>query len=572
MISSELARLPRETQELYALRHREQKRRGFYSPSQSRNPCERYQRDPVGYAREILGVRLTPDQQEIARSVIENRRTGVRSHHSAGKTFLAAVIANWWFDCWPEHICYVTAPTWTQAKGLTFKMLKRQRLHRRLPGEILETGEIRDTDRMRRDAHYIKALNAERGEGFQGEHTADVLVILEEAVGVPPYIWDAADSLLTSAPGRLLFIFNPTDDATPAGEMCRSGDANVLSMSALVHPNIKAELECLPVPCPGGISLLWLKERLANECEPTPSLIAEAFEFWDLSTIERALTGVPVSEGGRTQFYLPSGTFEARVLGRFPTAAYEQVIPRGWCEALEGGLACGEKKPEIGCDVARFGSDRTVVTARHGPVILFQRVLHHLDNLAVTGALIEAVAEVARLTGCDPKRIPQKIDTTGGLGTGPYDILKSQGYQVIGVNASEKAADEENFHNRRSELWFGMRDRVKERRLDLSHLARKDREELITELSTPKYKNDSSGRKVVEEKAEIKKRLPGRGSPDRADSLNLAFAPSYRWWEDEDTVAYLKAARGATPGSGSGDAKQPIEQAQLPAWLAGVAP
>ena len=47
---------------------------------------------------------------------------------------------------------------------------------------------------------------------------------------------------------------------------------------------------------------------------------------------------------------------------------------------------------------------------------------------------------------------------------------------------------------------------------------------LKQELATPIFHYDSVGRKVLEQKAQIKKRLPGAGSPDIADALCLTFA------------------------------------------------
>ncbi|MGH9761389.1 MAG: hypothetical protein ACREDR_20405, partial [Blastocatellia bacterium] len=123
-------------------------------------------------------------------SVRDNRYTAVKASHAIGKTFSAGVAANWWYDCWSEHIVYITAPTWSQALGLTFKEIKMFRRGLRLPGVILETGLVRDRNKSREGRHFIRALNAESGEGFQGEHSAPILIILEEAVGVPMYIWE----------------------------------------------------------------------------------------------------------------------------------------------------------------------------------------------------------------------------------------------------------------------------------------------------------------------------------------------------------------------------------------------
>ena len=48
-------------------------------PRATTNQFERYRDDPVGFARDILGVSLWEKQQQIALSVVNNRRTTVRS-------------------------------------------------------------------------------------------------------------------------------------------------------------------------------------------------------------------------------------------------------------------------------------------------------------------------------------------------------------------------------------------------------------------------------------------------------------------------------------------------------------
>jgi len=47
---------------------------------------------------------------------------------------------------------------------------------------------------------------------------------------------------------------------------------------------------------------------------------------------------------------------------------------------------------------------------------------------------------------------------------------------------------------------------------------------LKQELATPTYSFDSRGRRVLESKDQIKKRLQNAGSPDLADALALTFA------------------------------------------------
>lgn len=477
----------------------------------------KFRPDPHGYARDVLKVRLTPDQNTMLSSIRDNRYTEVLASHAIGKTFTAAVAASWWYDCWLQHICYITAPSWGQALGLTFKQLKTMRRELQLPGNILDTGWVKDPDRVKEGAHYVQALNAETGEGFQGEHSAPILIIMEEGVGVPRYIWEAAKGLMTHPDCRMFVIGNPTDEATEFGQAASSDKFHVLSISALDHPNIKAELNVEPPPFPDAVRLLWVYEQLKDECDVVESLVEDAFEWYSLEQVQRALNGQPAEY--EPCYYMPTASFQGRVLGQFPTQADQQVIPRTWLKFQPVQKPKG--MPEIGCDIARFGDDRTTIFLRQGPCVLNARELRKMDNAEVESALRDMANEaaIAAGAGANPKRIKIKIDITGGLGTGPHDNLKRDGYTVVGINSSERADDSEQYKNRRSELWFQMRLRARDKRLDLSRLRKDIRERLEKELSAPKYK--SPGQKIVEDKAQMKSRLGY--SPDLADGNNLAF-------------------------------------------------
>ena len=467
----------------------------------------------------------------MLQSILDNRYTLVKASHAVGKTFTAAVAESWWFDCWSQHIGYITAPTWEQSFGLTFKQLKALRRAKSLPGVILER-IIRDLDKLREGDHYVRALNAEKGEGFQGEHSAPILVVIEEGVGVPKYIWDAIGGLMTNPDCRVFAIGNPTDEATEFGVASESPLYHTMSISALNHPNIQAELKGEKPPFPDAVRLLWLYEMLEKECEVVDAASEDAFEFISLPQIKNALEGRPLNLNERW-IYMPTAYFQGRVLGEFPTQADQQVIPRAWLKWQPRLEPQPDDRPELGSDVARFGDDRTTIFVRRGPCLMSGREIRKMDGVEVAHACMEdALTAVQEWKGSEwiastsakdqiklAKTVQIKIDTTGGPGMGPCFVLKAAGYNAIGVNSSEPARNSEQYRNKRSELWFDVRTRAQEKRLDYSRLRQDIRVKLEREWSAPKYK--APGYKIVEEKEKMKKRLGY--SPDLADGANLAF-------------------------------------------------
>lgn len=467
----------------------------------------------------------------MLQSILDNRYTLVKASHAVGKTFTAAVAQSWWYDCWGQHIGYITAPTWEQSFGLTFKQLKSLRRAKNLPGVILER-IIRDADKAREGDHYVRALNADKGEGFQGEHSAPILIVIEEGVGVPKYIWEAIGGLMTNPLCRVFAIGNPTDEATEFGLAAESLLYNTMSISALNHPNIQAELRGQKAPFPDAVRLLWLYEMLEKECERAEKLNEDAFEFVSLPEIKNALAGY-AADLSEKWIYMPTAYFQGRVLGEFPTQADQQVIPKAWLRFQPRLEPSENDMPELGSDVARFGDDRTTIFARRGPCLMMGREIRKMDGVEVANACMEeALTAVREWKGegwvrATPladqvalaKKVPIKIDTTGGPGMGPYFVLKTAGYNPIGVNSSEPAREREQYKNVRSELWFDIRQRAQEKRLDYSRVRQDIRQRLEREWSAPKYK--APGYKIVEEKEKMKKRLGY--SPDLADGANLAF-------------------------------------------------
>jgi len=182
----------------------------------------------------------------------------------------------------------------------------------------------------------------------------------------------------------------------------------------------------------------------------------------------------------------------------------------------------------LGIDPARFGDDRSVVFRRQGRQAFKPVVYRGIDNM-------ELAARVANLI---EEHDPDAVFCDAGAGSGVIDRLRQLDYDVIEIPFGGKAMKPEQYINRRSEMWWLMKQWIEEGGAIPNDVALKQ------ELATPIYWYDNIGRRVLESKDQIKKRLQGAGSPDLADALALTFALPVAKKVPEDI--YIKRRKAAT--------------------------
>ena len=173
---------------------------------------------------------------------------------------------------------------------------------------------------------------------------------------------------------------------------------------------------------------------------------------------------------------------------------------------VEGDI--GRAPRVLGVDPARFGDDRSVIVKRQGLQMFDAIVMQEVDNMQLA----------ARVAGEIDVWKPDAVFIDSGAGAGVIDRLRQLRYSVVEVPFGGKASKPLDFKDRRTEMWWTMREWL------IAGGAIPDDVALKTELAAPIYWYDPQGRKVLEPKADIKKRLPGAGSPDIADALALTFA------------------------------------------------
>lgn len=253
---------------------------------------------------------------------------------------------------------------------------------------------------------------------------------------------------------------------------------------------------------PAGINLF---SELYYKAESLSDWHAARFTVYDTGAIDP-------DEVARLKRDMAETSFAREYLCDFTAAGDDQLISLADSEEA----ARRQYKPKefehapviLGVDPARFGDDRSVIVRRQGLQCFDPLVYRGIDNMDLAARVAAQIKE----------HNPDAVFIDSGAGAGVIDRLRQLDFDVIEVPFGGKSTYPNLYLNRRAEMWFEMKSWIE------SGGAIPNDPSLKQELATPVYWFDSAGRKVLEPKDEIKKRLQGGGSPDTADALALTFA------------------------------------------------
>lgn len=200
----------------------------------------------------------------------------------------------------------------------------------------------------------------------------------------------------------------------------------------------------------------------------------------------------------------------------FPEGGAEDaLIPYDWIQLAVNQSGIGGDWSQVGLDVARYGRDKTIYTHRVGGKVMYIAEKQHADTMTVAGW-------AAQLLDKD-KPETCAIDVVG-IGAGVYDRLEELKYKVSPVNVGEAPSNDkmkEKFYNLRAEIHWNLREQFRPEGTK-SKISIPDDKDLIFQLSEIRYRYSSEKKIRIEAKEDMKARLGA--SPDKADSLGLAFA------------------------------------------------
>jgi len=422
------------------------------------------------------------------REILENIRLGlidinraiqlaVASGHGIGKTALVSWIILWAISTKPDTRGVVTANTETQLKTKTWAELGKW-FHMFLAKDFFS---LTATALMAKDSAHERTWRidmvpwSERNtEAFAGLHNKGrrILVVFDEASAIPDIIWETTEGALTDSDTEILWcVFgNPTR-------------------------NTGRFRECFP------------GQRHSKE-----------WKTKQVDSREVSLTNKDQIQSWINSYGEDSDFVRIRVRGVFPRTGEMEFISAEIVEAATFSELTSQSNDSlvIGVDVARYGSNETVIWFRKG------RDARSIPPIRLRGAsTVEVAGKVSEVV--QRHRVDGVFVDGGGVGGGVVDNCRALHVHVFDVQFGSKSEsvgwawgnEGERYANKRAEMWGCMRSWLK------SGCIPNDAD-LKAQLIGPTYTYNLKSEILLEKKEDMMKR--GLDSPDLADALALTFA------------------------------------------------
>ena len=429
---------------------------------------DRWRKNPSLFVKKIL--KATPDkwQEQLMSAVARgDRGISVRSGHGVGKTSCLSWLALWWITVHRDAKVVVTAPTSAQLHDALLPELKSWLSA--APDDYrglftVRADRIEMTSRPQNNFISARTSRSEQPDALQGVHADHVLLICDEASGVPEQVYEAAGGSMSAHHATMVLAGNPV--------------------------------------------------RTSGYFYDTHTRLADTWTTFHVSCLDSGRVSEEYVKECKLRYGEASNSYRIRVLGEFPAGDDDTVIPMDLVSGAEQRDVEATPYGDVvwGVDVARFGSAASALCKRKGNAITEPvRLWRGLDTMQLTGAIKAEYETVPE------KPIEIMVDAIG-LGAGVADRLRELGLPAMAINVSESPAiGGETYLNLRAELWYKAKAWLEGRDVRIPKDSR-----LKDELTTVRYTYTSSGKVKIESKADLKKR--GVMSPDAADAFVLTFA------------------------------------------------
>lgn len=412
--------------------------------------------------------RPTAYQLEALENLIPKRKVSLRGPHGLGKTALASWVGLWAVLVFEDVKIPCTASSWRQlSKFLApeiHKWAKRLRWDK-IGHDPFKADELQTLSAKLSPTRELFMVASDNADLIEGAHADHLIYILDEAKAIKDDIWDAVEGAFSTGDCYALAISTPGNRVGRFYDIHRHapGYEDWWSRHVTLEEAIAA----------GRVSSVWAEARLRQWGERSP-------------------------------------VYQAKVIGNFPEQADNALLSLTWIEeARERELTPDlEVPPHAGVDVARFGRNDSVWMKGRGDIVLEAEIWHGNDTMEVAGKI-------------KAKGVPATIDVIG-VGSGVYDRLVEQGFECWAINVGESANEKDQYVNLRTEIFWRLRVRFQEGKIDLSRLTEEIYDRLSGELTSLGYDYKSDGRISLWSKEDLENL--GGNSPDVADALAILFS------------------------------------------------
>lgn len=396
------------------------------------------------------------------------RRISIVSGHGVGKsTYLSWITIHHILFRYPQRTVG-TAPSSTQLFDAYAAECKSwiKRLPKVLE-DLLEVTSERIELKSDAEGSFVswRTSRADQPEALAGVHSEWVLLIADEASGVPDIVFQAA-----------------------GGSMSGHNAITVLTGNGVRATGLFYDTH-------HKLKYRWWTLRV--NCEESPRVSKDFIEEQKI------------------RYGATSNAYRVRVLGLFPVHDDDTIIGRTLAASAlyRPAIERAETRPVWGADIARGGTDKSALAKRKGRVLREKVIEWAGKDLMQSAGKIKAEWDATPLS---ERPIAINIDAIG-IGAGVADRLRELGLPAFAVNVSESPAMQDKYRNLKTELWFLAEAWFQKRDCSMA-----EDTETVEQLVDLRFEYTSDGKYWAETKKKLKAR--GIASPNRAEAFILTFA------------------------------------------------
>lgn len=501
---------------------------------------EKYQQDAAFYAMHALGEYLHPKQIEALDAISNNRKVVIFGCHGYGKTRNGAVIARWFYDCFPHSRVITTAPTGQQVKNLLWKEIHELYLTGRIANDyVINELEVKESPtKIGTDPkHLLYGFSTDKPVRLEGAHGNYYLAIIDEAKGFKEELWRAIKGSLTTKKSKVIML-STTDGTEPGSLFYQIADGDPKFQDWV---RVKTTIYDLPEYTKAD----WLGIEWLDSEGLYWRYVRKKYDELDFP-----ISGELWRKECEDEWGIESPLYKSKVLAELVDIKEESIIKgmhfeKMWANYREVDLEKLEGKKVLGLDPAGEGQDYIAMWYRVGNVFL-KGMKFHVKPVMITNEAGERSKFDDGTTHqiCDTveafiqydKAVEIRVDRSG-LGEGVYSELRARGYRAIGIYFNGKSGSP-LYADKITEMFFELKKNHVKFAMPKNEQSRETMRQLCgRRIGGVKYTGIHEAL-YVEPKPVYKKRNDGK-SPDLSDAYLMCAYESETRKVDNSRVAVV---------------------------------